>query len=34
MIKMIKKAVSWYLTKAFATNAFTPSCTIPVRYLK
>ena len=34
MIKKIKKAVSWYLKHAFETNAFMPSCTIPIKYLK
>lgn len=33
MMKMIKKAISWYLTQVASTDACTPSCTIPVRYL-
>lgn len=33
MIKMLKKAVKWYVTKAAETDLCTPSCTIPVKYV-
>lgn len=32
MIKFIKKALKWYVTKAAENYAWTPSCTIP--YIK
>lgn len=33
MVKMIKKAFSWYINNAFESNAFMPSCMIPIKFL-
>lgn len=34
MVKMIKKALKWYLTQVAKTYVFTPSCTIPIKISK
>lgn len=33
MVKFIKKAAKWYFDKAAQSYVWTPSCTIPVKYL-
>lgn len=29
MIKMLKRAIKWYLDKSSETGAWCPSCTVP-----
>lgn len=33
MVKIFKKAFTWYCTRARNIDACTPSCTIPIKYV-